>query len=757
MLRPVRLALAALPLLAAACSTVRSAPVPAGQSASGDRPALVVLLVVDQFRAPYFERYGDLFTGGLRRLMVEGRRYVNASHAHGLTETAVGHATLSTGVYPSRHGIVANEWAEQVGDRWVDIANVSDTSARIVGLPSATGVSPHRLARSGFAEWLQAAEPGSQVASVSGKDRGAVLPAAHAKGHVYWFDPRAGRFVTSDYYRTSYPSWAEEFTAREMPRFARDSVWASRIPAQALSRASADSVAWEGDGVHTSFPHRFASEGRAGRYWDWFASTPMLDAATLAFARTMVTSLGLGRDATPDFLNVSLSQTDRVGHAYGPASREQLDNLLRLDRELGEFFAFLDRTVGVGRWAIAMSADHGSAMSPEVLPQPGEPTTGRRATAQEREQLRAIREAAARVGPDSTAAALRRLPFVAEAYTHERLLRSEPADSFAVLVRRSLYPGRAGADFSPYGVEVRFIQGWLSGARGTSHGTPYWYDRHVPIVFMGPGIAPGADTGLARTIDVAPTLAALAGVPAPSDLDGRPLPSVVRAAGQVASLAGSAARDPQLPSSVRWFRSSAERRAIFLQTYRSAEATIARLATGQPAGSWAVILDADETVLDNSPYEVEIARRGAAYDSASWDAWVRREAAPVLPGARSFTERVRALGGRVVIVTNRDEPQCPATRANLRKVGIEADAVLCKTDPASSSKDPRFDAVANGTAPSPLPALRVLMWVGDNIQDFPQTTQAIREAGDERFAPFGERFIVLPNPMYGSWEKNPVP
>lgn len=218
-----------------------------------------------------------------------------------------------------------------------------------------------------------------------------------------------------------------------------------------------------------------------------------------------------------------------------------------------------------------------------------------------------------------------------------------------------------------------------------------------------------------------------------------------------------AAAADSIPLSVRWFRASAERRAAYLQGYRTATTVIERRSAGLAAGSWVVILDADETVIDNSPYEQELAERHARYDEASWGNWVLRQAAPALPGAAAFTARVRALGGRVAIVTNRDDRYCEPTRANLQKVGIVADEVLCKTDPKNSSKDPRFEAVAAGTAPSTLGPLKVLMWVGDNIQDFPRLTQAIRTAGDGAFADFGETYIVLPNPMYGSWERNPLP
>lgn len=221
--------------------------------------------------------------------------------------------------------------------------------------------------------------------------------------------------------------------------------------------------------------------------------------------------------------------------------------------------------------------------------------------------------------------------------------------------------------------------------------------------------------------------------------------------------AATPAVSTQIPGGIRWFAAAAEQRAVYVQTYRYATATIERLSQGRSPGSWAVILDADETVIDNSPYEVQQARLGVPYDSVTWDAWVKRGAARALPGAVEFTSRVHALGGRVVIVTNRDQQYCGVSRDNILRVGVPADEVLCRTDRANGSKDPRFEAVQSGSAPSTLPPLNVLMWVGDNIQDFPHLTQAIRSAPDSALAGFGERYIVLPNPMYGSWERNPVP
>ncbi|MFZ5787639.1 MAG: 5'-nucleotidase, lipoprotein e(P4) family [Acidobacteriota bacterium] len=206
-----------------------------------------------------------------------------------------------------------------------------------------------------------------------------------------------------------------------------------------------------------------------------------------------------------------------------------------------------------------------------------------------------------------------------------------------------------------------------------------------------------------------------------------------------------------LPESLRWTRDSAEHRALFLQVYRHATAYVEREASGRAAGSWAVILDADETVIDNSLYQLERARAGLGYDPPSWRAWTARREATALPGAAAFLARVRELGGRVVIVTNRTATECPDTEANFRALELPFDAMLCKPDGGRSDKNPRFEAVVQGTTGAGLPPLEVVAFVGDNIQDFPGLSQTIRDQGDGAFAPFGARLFVLPNPMYGSW------
>jgi 5'-nucleotidase (lipoprotein e(P4) family) len=203
---------------------------------------------------------------------------------------------------------------------------------------------------------------------------------------------------------------------------------------------------------------------------------------------------------------------------------------------------------------------------------------------------------------------------------------------------------------------------------------------------------------------------------------------------------------------IQWIRKSAEHQALFLQVYGLATARVEQAARSRPTGTWAVVLDADETVISNLEYQAERGRQGLGFTQESWAAWTARREATPLPGAPAFLNRIRALGGRIAIVTNRLVSECPDTEAVFRAHALPYDVMLCKPDKGPSDKNPRFDAVTNGTTPAGLPPLDIVAFLGDNIHDFPGMSQAVRQRGPEAFAEFGVRFFVLPNPMYGSWQ-----
>ena len=210
-----------------------------------------------------------------------------------------------------------------------------------------------------------------------------------------------------------------------------------------------------------------------------------------------------------------------------------------------------------------------------------------------------------------------------------------------------------------------------------------------------------------------------------------------------------------LGPAIHWSRNSAEHRAAFLETYRAAAAALETLVEGRQPFTWAVVLDADETMIDNSTYQKERQVQGLAFSNESWHAWVRRQEATPLPGALDFLETVRRLGGKVAVVTNRSDEVCGPTEANIRALRMPVDVVLCRPLNGPSDKAPRWQAVEEGKASKYLPPLDIVMWVGDNIQDFPGGSQAMTGGSQDAFERFGHDFFLLPNPMYGSWERNP--
>lgn len=220
---------------------------------------------------------------------------------------------------------------------------------------------------------------------------------------------------------------------------------------------------------------------------------------------------------------------------------------------------------------------------------------------------------------------------------------------------------------------------------------------------------------------------------------------------QVALPATGASPPAGVPYAIRWVLESAEYRALVRQSFRVAGERLAELADGREPGSWAISVDADETLISNVGYSLELYESGVPYSDERWRDWVLRKEAPALPGARDFLLRVRELGGRIAVVTNRPERDCPETRENLRLVDLPFDMVLCRRG-ESRDKEDRWEAVRRGEADPAYGPLEILMWVGDNVGDFPSLDQSLRDAGAGAFEDFGGRFVVMPNPMYGSWE-----
>ncbi|MGE0353188.1 MAG: alkaline phosphatase family protein [Gemmatimonadales bacterium] len=513
-----------------------------GAARAPERPRLVVLLVVDQFRADLLDHYGPAFQHGFRRLLDEGYRFTNAEHDHAITSSSQGHATLGTGRIPAHHGIVDNSWLQAENGRLRMAESTADSSVEVIGYPVLTGISPRDRLTDGLGDWILRADPAARAIAISqGSGSGMGLAPKDPRGEAYWSSPTARRFVTSTYYRDQYPGWVLQFDQEIAARIAGDTVWESSVPPAAVPLARRDDAPYEGDHVHTTFPHRFRAEvadpADPGSLFAWIRGRPRHDGLILALVREAIRAERLGRRGVTDYLGINLSSLDDVGHDYGPWSLEQLDALLRLDREIGEFLAFLDRTVGPDQYVLAVTGDHGVATAPEFAAEIGVP--GRRVTQPEMDRLFVAVRALAPPPVRYDSALARRVAaiaesfdFVADAMTRDELEDTTATDPFIARFRNSYRPDRIpwfplrasdGTTLAQYGVMARLIEGAIPDFALAVHGSPYDYDRRVPLLFFGAGITAGSSSERVRSVDVAPTLARLAGIAFPGDVDGRAL------------------------------------------------------------------------------------------------------------------------------------------------------------------------------------------------------------------------------------------
>jgi predicted AlkP superfamily pyrophosphatase or phosphodiesterase len=521
-------------------------------------PRLVVLISLDQCRQDYLERFRPAFgTGGFERFRTSGASFVNSSFGHARTSTGPGHAAMLTGSYGDVNGIVANHWFDRATGRMVYC--VEDDSSLAVGSPG-NGASPRNLAtytlgdelkiRSGFL---------SKVVSLSHKDRAAVLMGGKLADLALWL--RDSVFVTSTYYRSALPAWVERFNrSRRFARYVRKT-WNLSPAAARLAPRFADDVSWEdgGAGLGRTFPHRITGTDTSRLTKSFFAAlltSPYGNEILADLAKEAVRAETLGRRGVTDLLCVSFSGTDYMGHAYGPYSLEVADMMVRMDALLADFFRFLDARIGRGKYVVVLTSDHGVAPAPEFL-------------LRHRPQLDAgrISGKTIRAGVDSALAQLygapagskdwnirieggsvyldgallkkhgidpltaarelaRMLPSIrgiGPAAATEDLLRSGGTTSLERRLRRSCFPGRVGDvvfALRPYVVEDE-------GSTGASHGEPYEYDSHVPLLIMGPGVTPGRYVREVSPVDIAPTLSVLLGVEFPPAREGRVLSEAI--------------------------------------------------------------------------------------------------------------------------------------------------------------------------------------------------------------------------------------
>jgi hypothetical protein len=523
--------------LVAAVLTLASIP-GSFASAYNAHPKLVVVIIIDQFRGDYLERYREQFgDGGFRLFLDHGANFTGCNYDYANTRTAPGHATLFTGAYSNDHGIAANEWWDPKKKKMV--TSVEDDDAKLVGLPSGQtkdkpGASPHNLLADSLGDELKLATQGkSRVFGISLKDRAAILPGGFAADAAYWIEPKSGAWITSTYYRPDLPKWAQDFNASNRATKYWDRDWKNS----------------NGD-VMRSTAHRKGRDGTDAGFYEVIGSTPFANEYELEFAKELIVYENLGAGPATDLLAISLSPNDILGHQVGPDSPEMAAMALALDRELVDFFNFLGHQVGLANTWIALSADHGISVLPDAgrkLRIPAANLDAHKLEAQINDALTAKyspghaanyikldypdawldqdaftsarfkeQDAEIAVGEAMKQAGLRGY------FTKSQLAEGEVPDT--ALGKKFLHSYTPEGGWYVLGVPDIYTVG---SSKGTDHASPYNYDTHVPLAFYGLPFRPGTYRAHSEPVDLAVTLASLLGINAPTHAVGRVLTEAI--------------------------------------------------------------------------------------------------------------------------------------------------------------------------------------------------------------------------------------
>jgi predicted AlkP superfamily pyrophosphatase or phosphodiesterase len=557
--RALALTAAGISLLANEVRAQAPKTVAVNKPAKSSRPKLVVLLVVDQMRGDYVDKFREQWTGGLKRLLTEGAWFRAAAYPYAATETCPGHSTISTGSFPASHGIVANGWWDREQQKMTTCTGDPNVrNSAYAGGSAKGGDSAWRMQVPSFAEELKFQTGGAtRVVSFSLKARSAISMAGHKGDAVTWIDS-PGSLMTSSAFG-SMP-FVEEFARKNPVTQDFGKSWSLSLPRTSYLYDEAATGARIPDGWTARFPHALRGKDGSvapdGAFYEQWSDSPFADTYLTRLAEAAVDSLGLGKSGATDFLAIGYSSVDHLGHAFGPRSWEIQDILVRLDKDLGELFEFLDKRVGAGNYVVALSADHGVAPVPADMQK-----TGVDADILSLPELQGRIEKAVEpfnyAKPVVARMAGNELYFVEGVYTR---LKADPAAMKAVLDAISTMPGVAAvyraeelgngttsiaqtrraavlSYFAGRSGDLYVLQKpyWLldgspdgnKRATGTGHGTPYNYDQHVPVFFLGFGIQPGEYFEPVTPADIAPTLAALTGVTL-ATRDGRVLAEALR-------------------------------------------------------------------------------------------------------------------------------------------------------------------------------------------------------------------------------------
>jgi predicted AlkP superfamily pyrophosphatase or phosphodiesterase len=542
------LAVLAAAVLVAGCASTA----PATTAAAPGKPKLLVFLVVDGLPQRQVVDYRDqLAPDGLRRFLDRGAWFSEAHYGYSFTVTAAGHATMLTGAYPHRSGIIGNEWRNPTTGEAEYCTG--DTSATYIGhkTNALDGTSPKNLRVETVGDVLKRLDARSKVIGISGKDRGAILPAGRS-GIAYMYQSQTGRFASSTFYMKEHPLWVDDFHASKPADRFFGVAWTPLLADSAYSQSLPDEQKWYAKGGKLPKKMGEGQDKPGPLFYGALLPSPFGDQLTLEFARAAIAGEGLGKDDAPDILSVSLSSHDYVNHAYSAESRLSHDHLLQLDRHLQAFFRDLDATVGKDNYIAVLTADHGFMPSPEHSLSLGR-DAGRIAYAEMLAKLNAA--LVSRFGEGKWALALsaqavvlnkplvveKKVDLAALSEEARRILLAERGVA-TVYTRAELESNsRAGAPFFDQvrkswnrelsgDLQVTLKPYWMYGSSTATHGSPYEYDTHVPILFYGPSwVKAGRIDTPVETADIAPTLARIFGIPVPSAAEGKPLP--LRSAG----------------------------------------------------------------------------------------------------------------------------------------------------------------------------------------------------------------------------------
>ncbi|GAO45563.1 putative 2-amino-3-ketobutyrate coenzyme A ligase [Flavihumibacter petaseus NBRC 106054] len=517
------------------------------------KPKLVVGMVVDQMRWDYLYRYKDRYqaNGGFKRLLTQGFSNENTLIPYTPTITACGHTCIYTGSVPAVHGITGNAWFDRTRNK--SVYCTEDPSVKTVGSTTAAGeMSPANLYTTTITDELKLASNfRSKVIGIAVKDRGAILPAGHAADAAYWYDNKTGNWITSTFYRSELPDWLQQYNAAKHVDQYYALGWNTLYPIATYTMSTRDENAFEGKPFGSDakgFP--YSLKNFTGKNFGAISSTPYGNTMTLEVAKAAVKAEGMGKGAFTDFLAVSLSSTDYVGHAFGPNSIEAEDTYLRLDKDLGEFFNFLDQTIGKGQWLFFISADHGVAHVPGFMTEHKIPAglfddgAAMKALNASLEQsfgapnlvnsmynyqvhlnlpvvdsLKLDRDKLA----NAAAAFMKKQPGVARAFVLENLAETTLPSKIKEMVANGYMPNRSGD--VQFLLEPQYLDG---GPTGTTHGLWNPYDAHIPLVWMGWKIKPGKSNVEVYMTDIAPTVAALLQIQMPNGCIGKPIEAITR-------------------------------------------------------------------------------------------------------------------------------------------------------------------------------------------------------------------------------------